>query len=1107
MTTNPFYRLIFLSLICCTLKNQYMKRSFLAVMLVFTVFSGANAQEHPLWMRYSAISPDGQTILFSYKGDIYSVSAKGGVAVALTISESYEFAPVWSHDGRSIAFASDRYGNFDVFVMPATGGEARRLTYHSTGEIPCSFTADDKRILFSAGRQDLVTNAQFPVGGLPQLYSVAVGGGRVSQVLPVPALEANVNTAGDKLIFEDLKGYENNWRKHHTSSVTRDIWLYDLRSKRYQQLTDFKGEDLNPVFGANDDYYYLSEQGGSFNVYKGSLGDPAKAVALTHFSRNPVRFLSLAKDNTICYGFDGEIYTQKPGGEPQKVAIRIAEDGRSSLEKILPVNGGVTEMKLAPNGKEIAFVFRGEIFVTSVEGGITKRITNTPWQERSVSFSPDGRSLLYAAEKDTNWNIYTMSIGRKEEPYFYASTVLKEETVIATPAEEFQPAYSPDGKEVAYLENRNTLKVVNLASKKSRTILPADKNYSYSDGDQYYQWSPDSKWFLVQFGPPERVQTPEVGLVSADGKSEVINLTLSGYDDMTPKWTMDGKMMIWGSDREGARQQAGYPVTADVYGMFFSKDAFDRFKLSKEEFALLKEIEAKKTEDKKEEATKDKKKIAKDTVKTKKDSAVKDIRIDWDNLTDRKLRLTTHTSDAVDWLLSRDGEKLYYLSKFEKGYDLWMTEMRTKETKLFAKLGARYAGMDLSADGKSIFVLAEGRIMKIDAESGKMEPVGISGEMALRGGEEKAYIFDHAWRQIREKFYVVNMNGVDWDYYYTVYKKFLPHINNDYDFSEMLSEMLGELNASHTGCYYAGAGGPTGDRTASLGIFYDYGYTGPGLKIAEVITGGPLDKSSEKIHPGVILEKIDGEEITDTVDHYKYLNRKAGKLVLLSLYDPATGSRWEETTKPIGIGAEYELQYKRWVSLRRKETDSLSGGKIGYIHVRAMDDESMRTVFEEALGRNIAKDAIIIDTRFNGGGNIHEQLSDFLNGKKYFDIIPHGQYVGSEPSDKWVKPSIVLIGEGNYSDAHLFPAAYKLKNVGKTLGMPVPGTGTFVWWEEQIDPSLVYGMPMGGWRSPDGLFEEGHQLEPDIRVRNAPDTLSSGQDQQIEAAVKELMKK
>jgi Tol biopolymer transport system component/C-terminal processing protease CtpA/Prc len=1083
-----------------------MHKIFLSVLAICSILTGASAQDNPLWMRYPALSPDGQTILFSFKGDIYSVPSRGGTAVPLTISESYEFSPVWSHDGRWIAFASDRYGNLDVFVMPATGGEAKRLTYYSGGEVPSSWSADDKQVLFAANRQDVVTNAQFPTGVMSELYSVPAAGGRVSQVLPVPALAAKMNAAGDKLIYEDVKGYESDWRKHHTSAVTRDIWSYDLRSGVYNRLTSFKGEDRNPVFDVNgQDYYYLSEQGGSFNVYKSSLTDASKAVALTHFSKNPVRFLTVAKDNTLCFGFDGEVYMQKPGGEPQKVAIRIAQDGRSIMERVLPVNGGVTEMKLSPNGKEIAFVFRGEVFVTSVEGGITKRITNTPWQERSVSFSPDGRSILYAAEKEKSWNIYTLSISRKEEPYFYASTVLKEETVIATSAEEFQPAYSPDGKEVAYLEDRVTLKVVNLASRKSRTVLAADKNYSYADGDQYYQWSPDSKWLLVQYGLPERVMSPEVGLVAADGKSAVIDLTLSGYDDFTPKWTMDGKMMIWGSNREGARQQGGQSITGDVYGLFFSKESFDRFKLSKEEFALLKEIEEKKEKDKKESDVKEGKKTVKDTAK--KDSAGKEIKIDWDNLTDRKLRLTTHTSDAVDWLLSKDGEKLYYLSSFEKGYDLWVTELRTKETKLFAKLGARYGGMELSADGKSIFLLADGRIMKIDAGSGKSEPVGISGEMALKEEEEKAYIFDHSWRQIKEKFYVVDMNGVDWDYYYTTYKRFLPFINNDYDFAEMLSEMLGELNVSHTGCYYRGNARPTSDRTAALGIFFDYRYKGAGLKIADVIDGGPLDKSSERIKPGVILEKIDGEAITDTVDHYKYLNRKVGKLVLLSLYDPAANVRWEETTRPISPGEENELLYKRWVNLRRKETDSLSKGKIGYVHVRAMNDESMRTVFEEALGRNLGKEAIIIDTRFNGGGNIHEQLSDFLNGKKYFDIIPHGQYVGSEPYEKWVKPSIVLIGESNYSDAHLFPAAYKLKNVGKTLGMPVPGTGTFVWWEEQIDPALVYGMPMGGWKAPDGLFEEGHQLEPDIPVRNEPGILSAGHDQQIEAAVKELMKK
>ena len=1080
------------------------KHAIFATYIVALLSSLAIGQENPLWLRYPAISPDGGTILFEYKGDIYSVTSKGGTAVPLTISESYEYAPVWSHDGKSVAFASDRYGNFDVFVMPSSGGEAKRLTFHSAREIPSSFTADDKAVLFATYRQELATNAQFPVGLMTQLYSVPVTGGRVSMVLPVPALDATLNSKGDKLIYHDIKGYESDWRKHHTSSVTRDVWVYDFKTKQYTQLTQFAGEDRNPVFDANDnDFYYLSEQSGSFNIFKSSLADPTKQTALTHFTRNPVRFLTRAKDNTLCFDYDGEIYTMQPGGEPRKVSIRVDVDGRNTIDKIVPVNEGFTEAKLSPNGKEFAYIFRGEVFVSSMEGGITKRITNTPWQERSVSFSPDGRSLVYAAEKDSNWDVYRVSIVRKEEPYFYASTILKEETVIATPAEEYQPAYSPDGKEVAYLENRVTLKVVNLATKETRTILSADKNYSYADGDQYYQWSPDGKWFLVQFGYPERIFAPQVGLVSADGKGELHNLTMSGYDNVMPKWVLDGKMMLWGSDRTGTRSQAGDLFSGDVYGMFFTKAAFDRFKLTKEEFALVKEQEEKAKKEADEKAKGEKK--GKESAEAAKDTAKKDVMIDWTDLTERKAKLTTHTSPANDWVLSKDGEKLFYLTVFDKGNDLWVTELRTKETKLFAKLGADRASMELSSDGKFLFLLADGKVMKVDVESGKSDPVKTGGEMVLKQADERNYIFDHAWRQFKEKFYVADLQGVDWNYYYADYKKFLPYINNNYDFAEMLSEMLGEVNASHTGCRYR-SNRPNSDETAELGLLYDFSFSGTGVKIAEVVQGGPVDKAASKIKAGDILEQIDGQPLTDGIDFYQLLNRKNGKLTLLSVYDPASDTRWEESVKPVSSGEMGELLYTRWVKQRREEVEKLSHGTIGYIHVRAMNDESMRTVFEEALGRNIAKKAIIVDTRFNGGGNIHEQLSDFLSGKKYFDIIPHGQYVGSEPLDKWTNPSIVLIGESNYSDAHLFPVAYKLKGVGKTLGMPVPGTGTFVWWETQIDPTLVYGIPMGGWRTPDGKFCENNQLEPDIKVRNMPDVMTAGRDQQIEAAVTELMK-
>jgi tricorn protease-like protein len=255
-----------------------MKLVTCLALLLFSFTVSISAQDAPLWLRYPAISPDGKSVLFEYKGDIWTVPTSGGNAIPMTLSESYEFSPVWSHDGRSIAFASDRYGQPDVFVMPATGGEAKRLTFHSAPELPSSFTAEDKAVLFVSNRQDLVTNAQFPSPAMGELYSVPVTGGRVSLVLTTMARDATVSSTGDKIIFHDYKGYESEWRKHHTSSVTRDVWVYDVGSKKYTQLSQFKGEDRNPVFDSNDnDFYYLSEQSGSFNVWKSSLAHPDKS--------------------------------------------------------------------------------------------------------------------------------------------------------------------------------------------------------------------------------------------------------------------------------------------------------------------------------------------------------------------------------------------------------------------------------------------------------------------------------------------------------------------------------------------------------------------------------------------------------------------------------------------------------------------------------------------------------------------------------------------------------------------------------------------------------------------------------------------------------------
>ncbi|MDQ6609535.1 MAG: S41 family peptidase [Bacteroidota bacterium] len=1052
------------------------------------------SQKAPLWLRYPALSPDGKTIVFGYKGDLYKVASSGGEAVPLTIHEAYDFMPVWSHDGKWLAFASDRYGNFDVYVMPAIGGEAKRVTYNSANDYPYDFTPDGKSILFGTNRNDVYTSARFPQRGLfPKLYEVPVTGGRSVMVNSAGAEFARFNSQGDKIIFQDRKGYEDAYRKHHISSVTRDIWLYDTKKDEYTQVSDFEGEDRNPVWNGDDNsFYFLSEKNGTQNIYKEVIGTKA-AVQLTNFKNNPVRFLSASSEGTLCFTNDGEIYTMKEGSQPAKVAIQINNDTRANDEKILPVNANVTQTQLSPNGKEIAFVVRGEVFVTSVEGGYTKRITNTPQQERNVKFSPDGRTIYYSTERGTSWDIYKASIERKEEPYFFASTIVKEEPVIATEADEFQPELSPDGKEIAYLEERNILKVYNIATKKSRTVVPKGVNFSYADGDQYYQWSPDGKWIALR-SDESRWTQDEVDLIKADGTGERMNLTQSGFNDGDPKWAFGGKALLWVSDRDGKKAWATNGAReVDIYAMFFDQEAFDKFKLTKDEFALIKEREDKEKEDAKKDTTN---KIA---------PPKKGWEPLFEGLDNRKMRLTINSGNISDYILNNDGDKLFFAARMEKGYDLWMTNPRTKETKLIAKMDGGPAGLDLSKDGKSLFVVSDGKIVKVDAESGKVTPIAVNGEMVLKTAEERAYIFDHTWRQVIKKFYDPKMGGVDWNMYHTTYAKFLPHINNNYDFQELLSEFLGELNASHTGGRYAVPQQNT-DLTASLGLLYDDMYSGSGLKVMEVLEGGPIVNAKTKIHKGVVIEKIDGEEVTADSDWARLLNRKTSKNVLLSLYDPTTKNRWDETTKPITQGEEQALLYKRWVAMNRKKVDELSGGKVGYVHIQGMNDNSYRTVYEDVLGKAAGKEALIVDTRFNGGGNLHDDLVTFLSGKKYFTWAPQGQVIpANEPGTKWTAPSTVLMSESNYSDAFLFPYAYKSLDIGKTIGMPVPGTGTAVWWETQIDPTLVFGIPMVATIGKEGRPTENLQLEPDIKVPNDYKSILSGRDPQLERAVKEML--
>ncbi|MGM9702113.1 MAG: S41 family peptidase [Prevotella sp.] len=1079
-----------------------MKKKLLPALLMLASVA-ASAQDNPLWMRYPAISPDGSKIAFAYKGDIFTVDANGGQARQLTTNPAYDYKPVWSPDGSRIAFASNREGSFDIYVVDAKGGTPRRLTTSSGKELPVAWK-DNDHVLFQAGLMPSAESIVFN-GSFSQVYEVDVDGRRPKMFSTLQMEDISINANGD-LLYHDNKGYEDPWRKHHTSPITRDIWL--KRGDSFKRLTSFAGEDRNPVWAADGTtFYYLSEQDGTFNVYSRTV-DNAQAKQLTRFKGNPVRFLTASRGGKLCFGYDGEIYTlDSKQSEPRKVAISVVAD-RNDRDLARQISrSGATEVSLSPNGKEIAFVMHGDVYVTSVEYKTTKQITDTPEQERNIEFAPDGRSIVYASERGGVWQIYLSKLKNKDEGLFTYATEIEEERLTNNNLTSQLPKFAPDGKKIAYYENRGALKVMDLDSKKARTVLDANYVYSYSDGDIDFSWSPDSRWLLASYIGTGGWNSADVALVSAeDGK--FCNLTNSGYNEGNAKWVLGGKAMLFSSDRAGFRSHGSWGAEDDAYLMFFDLDAYERFLMSKEE--VERDDKAREEEKKKkEEEEKEKEKAEKDQKKGKdKDKAkveikkVEPLQLDTVNCRDRIVRLTNNSARLGDMLLSADGNTLYYQARYEDGYDLWKVDLKKWSTsKVMKGCGGR---MVPDKDVRNVYV-CRGGITKVDLGSGSGKPVEFEAWFNYKPYEERQYLFDHAWRQVKDKFYDPNLHGVDWEGYRKTYERFLPYINNNFDFSEMMSEMLGELNASHTGARYRA--GNSAMQTATLGLFLDESYEGDGLKVKEVIKRGPFDVKNTGVVAGSIITTIDGKPIKAGEDYNALLDGKAGKPVRIG-FAKAKGKK-EETVvvKPISFGELNELLYKRWVDRNRQFVDSISGGRIAYVHVRAMDSDSFRKVYEELLSdRNRNRDAVVVDERHNGGGWLHDDLCTLLSGKEYQQFVPRGQYVGRDPYNKWTKPSCVLICEDDYSNGHGFPWVYKELGIGKLIGAPVAGTMTAVWWETLMDYSLVFGIPQVGCRSMKGVYGENTTLNPDIVVYNTPEDYINGYDRQLEKAVKELMK-
>ena len=910
---------------------------------------------------------------------------------------------------------------------------------------------------------------------------------------------ASVSESG-KVLYQDKKGFENIWRKHERSSGTSDIWLYD--NGRFTQLTKFNGHDLNPVWKADgNSFFFISEEDGTLNVYEATADGKSKKQ-LTRFAKHPVRHLSAAGNGTLAFSWDGDIYTMRPGSEPQKLAVEIIADQYDGDRVKYFTDRGATTMAVSPSGNELAFVIRGDVYVTDAKYKTTKRITDTPAQERYVSFSKDGRTLVYDSDRDGYWQLFTATIKNPDEKQFAYATEIVEEPLYKCATAAQQPVFSPDGSKIAFLENRTEIRVIDPKTKKVNTALDGKYNYSYTDGDVSFSWSPDSKWLLADYIGIGGWNNTDIALVKADG-TEVIDLTESGYSDGNAKWVLGGKAITYHTGKYGMKSQGSWGNQGDILMMALDGEAWDNFNATEEEIALMEKAEKEKKEKEekaKEGNKKDKKKGKKDD---KKDDKSKDLTFDLANRKHRMARLTGSSAFVGDYFMNPKGTKFYYVARAtEGGYNLMERDLKKGDTKVLIK--GVSGGIETDAKGENIFLITGSGLKKIDLAKGSTENIEFEAPYDRKPSLEREYIFDHMVRQVNDKFYDKNIHGIDWTGYGEHYRQFLPYINNNEDFSILMSEILGELNASHTGSGHSAGGASL--QTAELGAFFDPAYEGDGLKVTEVLPRGPLAARKVNVKPGDIIMSVDGKKIEAGKDYYPLLEGKAGKKTRLEIRR-ADGKTDFAEIKPMQKWYLSDHLYKRWVEHNQAVVDSLSGGKIGYVHVEGMDGSSYQTVYDQLFGKYRNCDAVIVDTRFNGGGWLHNDIALLLGGKEYVRFMPRGKYIGSEPFSQWTKPSVMLVNESNYSDAHGTPFVYQTLGIGDVVGAPIPGTMTAVWWETQIDPSLYFGIPQVTSVDMQGNVLENHQLNPDVLIYNNPADELSGNDAQLAGAVKHLLSK
>ena len=1045
------------------------------LIILFSLFFGALFAQNSL-VRYPTLDANAENIAFCFQGDIWIMNLETKQTNRITLHEAYDALPVWSPDGKQIAFSSNRFGSQDVFVINKNGSGLKRLTYHPSSDMVNSWTLKDQ-IVFETRRIAAKVERD------AELFYVSPNGGNPVKLMQALGSYAVESPDGEKVAF--VIGSCRITRQAYKGSANKDIWIYNKKDKSYNQLTENQYNEFAPVWKNNEELLYISSMsGGTYQLVSQKLSDK-EAQVVAAFKDFGLRYFSYAPQANKVVMESGNLVEimDLNSGKREKVEMNLDFENRRNQIVHQTYSGNVSNYDISPNGKFIVTEIKGNLFLslTRNKDNFTKSLTNDSHFNTQPLWLNDS-TIIYRSDKKNKNDMYIITSADIKEPNLFRTLKLNNEFLYSDTEDIYNMVLSNNKSQIAFRVGDGKL-VVGDINEKGKITNQKTLSDSWAPASGVC-WSPDDQY--LAYAQKNLDFNSEIFIHVADNSSDPVNISMHPRTDVSPAWSPDGKKLAFSS----IRNNNDY----DIWYVWLRKSDYEK-SISEKKF---------------EEA------IYEEDKKDKKDSVVVDI--DFDKIYDRLFQLTRLPGNETNPIFNKKSDFIYFNSNSNENgkTDLYKIRWDKKEIKELTKKGTAGRRMQLSPDAKYIYLLKKGgKPGRLKLAGDKMQNIPIKAEADWNYPKVREQVFETAWQAINQRFYDPDFHGRDWEALKKQYKSIAVNASTDQDFHSIFNWMLGEINASHMGIYGPRSKQKNQDKTALLGIEFES--QKKGIKVTNVLRESPAAKEESQLLLGDVILEINQKEIDESDNFYRYLVNQNNKPVLLKI--ERNGDIKEIEIRP--TNNLNSAKYNDWVEFNRKLVDKYSNGQLGYLHIRAMGWTSFEKFERDLMAAGYGKKGILIDVRFNGGGWTTDYLMAVLNVKQHAYTVPRGaakdlekehknfreHYAFGErlPFASWTKPSIALCNQNSYSNAEIFSHAYKHNDLGTLVGTPTFGAVISTGGKGLMDGGYVR-IPYRGWYVK--ATDENMELvpaTPDVIVDILPDSRANGKDEQLKKAVEILL--